>query len=50
MLSQILPALRGIMAENGTLPRLVKTDLAGDEPIIAIPDGCNDILTALRQV
>ncbi|MDD2455035.1 MAG: SDR family NAD(P)-dependent oxidoreductase [Kiritimatiellae bacterium] len=49
MLSQILPALRGIMAENGTLPRLVKTDLAGDEPIIAIPDGCNDILTALRQ-
>lgn len=49
MLSKILPALRGLMAENGVLPRLIKTDAADGAPVITITDDCDDILTALRQ-
>lgn len=48
MLSEILPALRGLMADNGTLPRLTKTPPAGDEPLIALPDECPDVVAALR--
>ncbi len=48
MLSDILPALRGLMAENETMPRLRKTEPVGGEPVISIPDNCPDLIAALR--
>lgn len=48
-LIEILPALRGIMMENNTLPRLVKIDPAGDEPVITInPDG-EDVVDEIKK-
>jgi len=48
MLTKILPALRGLMAKQNTLPRLVRTEPTGNEPAISIPPGCADVLGALR--
>ncbi len=49
MLSEILPALRGLMSDNGSLPRLRKTGAVGEGPVISIPGDCGDVLAALRQ-
>lgn len=47
-LSEILPALRGVMMENNTLPRLVETDPAGDETVISIAPGCEDVVAVIK--
>ncbi len=48
-LSKILPALRGVMMENNTLPRLIKTEPVGDEPVITIPPDCNNVVEEIRK-
>ncbi|MDD4101459.1 MAG: SDR family NAD(P)-dependent oxidoreductase [Kiritimatiellae bacterium] len=48
MISEILPALRGLMAEKEVLPRLRKIEPAGDEPVISIPADCPDAIASLR--
>jgi sorbitol-6-phosphate 2-dehydrogenase len=49
MLTKILPALRGLMADQQTLPRLKRVEPAGKEPVISIPPGCGDVLAELRN-
>ncbi|MDA3926235.1 MAG: SDR family NAD(P)-dependent oxidoreductase [Kiritimatiellae bacterium] len=49
MLSKILPALRGVLAENNALPRLIKTEPTGDETVISITPGCEDVLAEIKQ-
>ena len=49
MLTMILPALRGLMSQANTLPRLLRVDPTGDEPVLSIPPGCADVLTVLRK-
>jgi sorbitol-6-phosphate 2-dehydrogenase len=49
MIAKILPALRGVLAENNVLPRLIKTEPTGDEPLISIPPGCKDVLAEIKQ-
>ncbi len=48
-LSKILPALRGIMMESNTLPRLIKIEPIGDEPVITIPPECDDVVKTIKQ-
>jgi sorbitol-6-phosphate 2-dehydrogenase len=49
MLTKILPALRGLMANQQTLPRLKQVNPTGKEPAVAIPPGCSDVLAELRK-
>ncbi|MDD2598920.1 MAG: SDR family NAD(P)-dependent oxidoreductase [Kiritimatiellae bacterium] len=49
MLSKILPALRGVLAENRSLPRLIKTEAKGDEPVISITPGSEDVYAEIKQ-
>jgi sorbitol-6-phosphate 2-dehydrogenase len=49
MLTKILPALRGLMAKNQTLPRLVRVEPDGTETVIALPPGCGDVVAELRK-
>ena len=49
MLTKILPALRGLMAKNQTLPRLRKVDPDGTEPTVSLPPGCADVVAELRR-
>jgi sorbitol-6-phosphate 2-dehydrogenase len=48
MLTKILPAVRGLMANNQTLPRLARVDPQGGEPLLSVPPGCADVPAALR--
>jgi sorbitol-6-phosphate 2-dehydrogenase len=48
MLTKILPAVRGLMADRQTLPRLARVDPDGTEPAVAIPPDCADVPAALR--
>ncbi len=49
MLTKILPALRGLMAdEHQRLPRLKLVNPTGREPVVSIPPGCADVLAELR--
>ena len=51
MLTKILPALRGLMAQNQILPRLKQVNPTGKEPVVSIPPGCGDVVAELhRQV
>ncbi len=49
MLTNILPAVRGLMAQDRILPRLARVEPDGTEPVIAIPPGCGDVLAVLRD-
>lgn len=49
MLTQILPALRGLMAKEQTLPRLARVEPTGQEPVVSIPPGCGDVVAELRR-
>ena len=49
MLTKILPALRGLMADQQTLPRLKRADPVGNEPVIALSTGCAVVLAELRK-
>ena len=49
MLTKILPALRGLMAQNQTLPRLARVEPDGTEPVVSVPPGCADVLAELRR-
>ena len=49
MVTQILPALRGLMAKQQNLPRLARVEPSGKEPLISIPPGCADVLAELRK-
>ena len=44
----VLPALRGLMRRGDALPRLLRVDAKGSEPVIALPEGCADVVEALR--
>jgi sorbitol-6-phosphate 2-dehydrogenase len=48
MLTKILPALRGFMADQQNLPRLKRVDPTGQEPVASIPPGSADVWDALR--
>jgi sorbitol-6-phosphate 2-dehydrogenase len=47
--TKMLPALRGLMAEEGKLPRLVATEPKGDEPRISITPGSEDVVAEIKQ-
>ncbi|MEI7898645.1 MAG: SDR family NAD(P)-dependent oxidoreductase, partial [bacterium] len=49
MLTKILPALRGLMADQQTLPCLKRVSPTGQEPVVSIPPGCPDVLAELRK-
>ena len=49
MLTKILPALRGLMAQNQILPRLARVEPDGTEPVVSVPPGCADVLAELRR-
>lgn len=49
MLSKILPALRGLLAKEQTLPRLARVEPSGGEAVITIPPGCADVVSELRR-
>jgi len=49
MMTRILPALRGLMANQQTLPRLKRIEPSGKEPVVSIPPGCADVPGALRK-
>ena len=49
MTTKILPALRGLMATQQTLPRLRRVEPSGQEPVVSIPPGCADVLGELSQ-
>ena len=49
MLTKILPALRGMMAQNQILPRLKQVNPTGKEPAVSIPPGCGDVVAELRR-
>lgn len=44
----ILPALRGLLAKDGVLPRLVKTGDGPGAPRAVVPPGCEDVAACLR--
>ncbi len=46
-LAKILPALRGFMAEDDIMPRLIKTAAAGDEPALSVTPGCADVVAEI---
>ena len=47
-LTKILPALRGLMAKQNNLPRLLRVEPIGKEPAVSLPPGCADVPGALR--
>jgi len=49
MVTKILPALRGVMAKEQTLPRLARVEPSGKEPQVSLPPGCADVLAELRK-
>lgn len=49
MVTNVLPALRGLMAKNNVLPRLVRINATGKAPVVAIPAGCADVVGELRR-
>lgn len=49
MLTKILPALRGLMADQTHLPRLTRVEPTGKEPVLSIPPGCADVVAELRR-
>jgi sorbitol-6-phosphate 2-dehydrogenase len=49
MLTKILPALRGLMADKQILPRLKGVEPTGQEPVVSIPPGCADVLAEMRR-
>jgi sorbitol-6-phosphate 2-dehydrogenase len=52
MVTKILPALRGLMANNlslSVLPRLRKVEPDGTEPVLSVPPGCSDVVAELRR-
>ena len=49
MLTKILPALRGLMADEQTLPRLKRVKPTGKEPVVSHPTGCSVVLAELRK-
>ena len=49
MLTKILPALRGLMADKQILPRLKGVAPTGQEPVVSIPPGCADVLAEMRK-
>jgi sorbitol-6-phosphate 2-dehydrogenase len=50
-LAKILPALRGVMANDAELPRLARVEPAGGEPVVSISPGCGDVAAEIaRQV
>jgi len=49
MVTKILPALRGVMAKEQTLPRLARLEPSGKEPQVSLPPGCADVLAELRK-
>ena len=49
MTTRILPALRGLMSNQRTLPRLKRVEPDGKEPVVSIPTGCADVPGALRK-
>ena len=49
MLTKILPAVRGLMANNTVLPRLARAEPNGQEPVVSIPPGCGDVVAELRK-
>jgi len=49
MLTKILPALRGMMAQNQFLPRLKQVNPTGKEPVVSIAPGCGDVVAELRR-
>ncbi len=49
MLMKILPALRGLMADQQTLPRLKRAEATGHEPVVSLPPGCGDVVAELRR-
>lgn len=49
MLTKILPALRGLMAQNQILPRLARAEPNGQEPTVSLPPGCGDVVAELRR-
>jgi len=52
MVTKILPALRGLMAQNlslSCLPRLVRVEPDGHEPVLAVTPGCTDVVAELRR-
>ncbi len=48
MTTRILPALRGLMSNQRTLPRLKRAEPDGKESVVSIPPGCTDVPEALR--
>lgn len=42
-LAKILPALRGLMAEDERLPRLARIEPSGSEPVVSVTPGCEDV-------
>ena len=49
MVTKILPALRGLMADGQTLPRLKQVNPTGKEPVVSIAPDCEDVLAELRR-
>ena len=49
MLTKILPALRGLMANHQYLPRLKRVEPTGKEPLVSLPTGCSVALAELRE-
>ncbi len=46
---KILPALRGLLTKDRVLPRLVRVEPDGTEPILSLPPGCGDVVCELRR-
>ena len=49
MITKILPALRGLMANQQTLPRLKQVNPTGKEPVVLYPTGSSVVLDELRK-
>jgi sorbitol-6-phosphate 2-dehydrogenase len=49
MVAKILPALRGLMAKDSILPRLVRVNPEGTEPVVSFSPGCGDVVAELRR-
>ena len=49
MLTKILPALRGLMANQQILPRLKRVEPTGDEPVASLQTGSSVVLAELRK-
>jgi len=49
MTSKILPALRGLLAQNDRLPRLLKIEPTGNETLVSITPGSKDVIAELKN-